>query len=68
MCLDRITSVLLLILCRRNVFGRLDIHPSRKAILVHYVAEAVVASDYGEPMVVDSKERVKTYVQQMQFL
>ena len=47
------------IIYRRIIDQGLDIHPSRKAILVHYAVEAVVVSEYGEPMVADSKECVK---------
>lgn len=51
------------ITCRRTIEQELDIHPSRKAIVVHYAVEAMVFDEYGEPMVADSKECVKMYIQ-----
>lgn len=47
------------ITCRRTIDQELDIHPSRKAIVVHYAVEAMVVNEYGEPMVADCKECVK---------
>lgn len=47
------------IICRRTIDQELDIHPSRKAIVVHYAVEAMVVNEYGEPMVADCKECVK---------
>ena len=33
------------------VEGPLDVHPSQSAIVAHYDVEAVVLSEFGEPMV-----------------
>ena len=44
---------------RRISEGPLDVHPTQSAIVVNYVVEAVVISEYGEPMVADRKECTK---------
>ena len=49
-----------LTLFRRRAIDRgLDIHPSRKAIVVHYALEAVATNEFGEPVVSDGKECLK---------
>lgn len=45
--------------CRDVINLALDIHPSRNAIVLHYDLQVVAYSEYGEPMVADSKECVK---------
>lgn len=46
-------------MCRRAINVALDIHPSRNAIVLHYELQVVAYSEFGEPMVADSKECVK---------
>ena len=40
----------------------MDVHPSKNAIVVHYVVEAYITTEYGEPIVADRKECKKMYV------
>ena len=47
---------------RRTLEGPLDVHPSKNAIVVHYVVEAYITTEYGEPIVADRKECKKMYV------
>ncbi|CAI8055975.1 Kinesin-associated protein 3 [Geodia barretti] len=44
---------------RQAIDRGLDIHPSRKAIVVHYALEAVATNEFGEPVVADSKDCAK---------
>ena len=57
--LCRITVSLFLFDCRQTIDRGLDVHQSRKAIVVHYALEAVVTNEYGDPVVADSKECLK---------
>lgn len=43
----------------RVLDGRLDVHPSRSAIVVFYEVEAVVLTEFGEPVATDRKESRK---------
>lgn len=39
--------------------GPIDVHPRESAVIVHYDVEAMVVSEYGEPMVSDQKKCTK---------
>ena len=42
--------------CRRVKAGNIDVHPTEKAIVVHYEVEATILGEMGDPMLGEKKD------------
>lgn len=47
---------------RRTKGGIIDVHPTEKALIVHYEVEATILDEYGNPMIGERKESERMYV------
>lgn len=42
--------------CRKVKGGNIDVHPSEKALIVHYEVEAMILGEMGDPVLGERKE------------